>query len=145
DPIEPGSVMKIVTFTSLFDDQLMGPNDPINCEGGSWVIPGIKRLVTDSHASGVVPVREVFQYSSNIGTIKAAQKFDRKSFYNHITRFGFGKRTGIDLPGESSGVLRNYTDWDGWSMSSLPMGYEMQVTAAQVVSAVGAIANKGVR
>lgn len=144
-PIEPGSVMKIVTFTSLFNDKLIGPEDYINCEGGEWIIPGINRRVTDSHDLGSVPVSEIFQYSSNIGTIKAAQRFDRKSFYDHIKRFGFGERTGIDMPGESKGILRDVKDWDNWSMSSLPMGYEMQVTAAQVVAAVGAVANKGVR
>jgi len=144
-PIEPGSVMKIVTFTSLFNDNLLGPDDYINCEGGEWIIPGINRRVTDSHDLGSVPVSEIFQYSSNIGTIKAAQRFDRKTFYEHIKRFGFGERTGIDMPGESKGILRDVKDWDNWSMSSLPMGYEMQVTAAQVVAAVGAVANKGVR
>lgn len=144
DPIEPGSVMKIITFTSLFSDNKMEPTDYINCEGGTWRIPGINRLITDSHRSGSVPVSEVFQHSSNIGTIKAAQKFDRESFYDHITKFGFGARTGVDLPGESSGTLRHHKLWDSWSMSSLPMGYEMQVTAVQVVTAVGAIANKGI-
>lgn len=145
DAIEPGSVMKIVTFTSLFNDNLVQPSELVNCSGGTWVVPGINRVIKDSHSSGLVPVSEVFQYSSNIGTIKSAQKFDKKTFYEHIKRFGFGEYTGVDLPSESRGRLRDYTKWDSWSMSSLPMGYEMQVTAVQVVSAVGAIANKGVR
>ncbi len=144
DPIEPGSVMKIITFASLFDAKEIEPFDMIDCEEGTWVMPGSGRVIKDSHSDGVVPVSEVFQYSSNIGTIKAARAFDQKTFYRYLSEnFGFGKKTGIDLPSESGGVLRHYKEWSGLSMSSLPMGYEIQVTAIQVAAAVGAIANKG--
>ncbi len=143
DAIEPGSVMKIITFASLFDDEKIEPFDVINCEGGHWVMPGTGRVITDSHQSGTVSVSEVFQHSSNIGTIKAARAFEEAAFYQHLKKFGFGEKTGIDLPGESRGVLSNYKDWSSMSMSSLPMGYEIQLTAVQVVGAVGAIANKG--
>lgn len=140
--IEPGSVMKIITFTSLFDDKKIEPFDVINCEGGTWIMPN-KRRIVDSHRMGSATVAEAFQYSSNIGTIKAARAFDHATFYDHLKRFGFGERTGIDLPGESPGRLSHHREWTGFSMSSLPMGYELQLTAVQVVAAVGAIANKG--
>jgi cell division protein FtsI/penicillin-binding protein 2 len=140
--IEPGSVMKIITFTSLFDDRKIEPFDVINCEGGVWQMPN-GRVVRDSHSMGVSTVAEVFQHSSNIGTIKAARVYDNATFYDHLVKFGFGSRTGVDLPSESPGVLAHYKDWSGLSMSSLPMGYEIQLTAVQVVGAVGAIANKG--
>ncbi len=143
DAIEPGSVMKIITFTSLFDDKKIEPFDLINCEGGFWSMPGTGRKIQDSHQSGTVPVSEVFQYSSNIGTIKAARAFEEATFYQHLKKFRFGEKTGIDLPGESRGILSHYKDWSSMSMSSLPMGYEIQLTGIQVVGAVGAIANKG--
>lgn len=143
DAIEPGSVMKIITFASLFDDEKLEPFDMINCEGGSWNMPGTGRLVVDSHRAGVVPVSDVFKDSSNIGTIKAARAFEQPEFYQHLKKFRFGEKTGIDLPGESRGVLNHHKKWSAMSMSSLPMGYEIQLTAVQVVGAVGAIANKG--
>lgn len=140
--IEPGSVMKIITFTSVFADKLAEPFDTIYCENGYWRMPN-GRVLKDSHDLGQVSVAEVFQHSSNIGTVKAARAFDEATYYEHLRRFNFGQKTGIDLPSESAGVLAHYRDWSGLTMSSIPMGYEIQLTAVQVAAAVGAVANKG--
>ncbi len=140
--IEPGSVMKIITFAALFNDRKLEPHDVINCEWGAWN-PFPSRTIRDTKKLGTVPVAEVFQYSSNIGTIKAARAYDHETFYNHLKQFGFGSKTGLDLPNESAGRLNHFKRWSGYSMTSLPMGYELQLTAVQVVAAVGAIANNG--
>lgn len=143
DPIEPGSVAKIYTIAILFDLNRMGPDDMIHCEGGRISIHG--RRVTDSpgHTLYLAPLREVFRYSSNVGTVKAAQLVTPVEYHDMLQRFGFGRRTGIDLPGEGEGLLYPVSRWTAMSMSSLPMGYEMALTPIQIVTAVSGIINDG--
>ncbi|MGI8907356.1 MAG: penicillin-binding protein [Candidatus Sumerlaeaceae bacterium] len=143
DAIEPGSVMKIITFLCLLEDKKVDVDDMVDCEGGTWV-NNVNRTIRDSHSMGVVPVRQVFAESSNIGTIKCARRLDSRRFYNHLLDLGFGEKTGIDLPGEVRGKLRDVRRWDGLSMSSLPMGYELRVSGIQMAAAVAAIANEGI-
>lgn len=144
DSIEPGSVMKIITFLSLFEDaRIIQPETTIDCEGGTWQMAN-GRIIRDSKRLGVVPIADVFAYSSNIGTIKAAKDLERQKFYRHLLALNFGRRTGIDLPGEVPGKLRPVERWDGYSMSSIPMGYELRATAIQMAAAIGAIANNGI-
>lgn len=143
DAIEPGSVMKIFTFASLFEDNKVTAGDLVDCMGGRWTM-GNGRTIVDSHHMGVVPVCEVFANSSNVGSVKCASRMGAKEFWRHLDAFGFGETTQIDLPGEARGLLRSVDRWSGLSMSSIPIGYELQVTAIQVVAAAGAIANKGI-
>jgi cell division protein FtsI (penicillin-binding protein 3) len=143
DSIEPGSVMKTITFLCLFEDNKVQPDDMVDCEGGTWVNQ-FGRTIRDAESLGVLSVRDVYAHSSNIGTIKCARHLDSKRFYNHLLDFGFGEKTGIDLPGEISGKLRNIERWSALSMSSLPMGYELRVTGIQMAAAISAIANEGI-
>ncbi len=142
DAIEPGSVMKIFTFTSLLDDDKVSLNETVNCEGGRWQVHG--RTITDSHSMGSVPVREVFAQSSNVGSVKCGLRLSPQRFYEHLVKFGFGRPTGIDLPGETDGLLRHYRNWSLQSSSSIPMGYELRVSGIQVAAAVSAIVNNGI-
>lgn len=145
DAIEPGSVMKIFTYTSLLSEDKVTPDEYVSCGGLTWNVPGIPRVITDSHSVGTVSVRKAFAESSNIGAVKLAMsRLTYQQFHTHLTKnFGFGKPTGIDLPAEAPGRLRKLASWGPYSMSSLPMGYELMVNAVHVASAAGAIGNNG--
>jgi len=143
DPIEPGSVAKIFTMATLFELNRYGPNDTIDCHGGYVRIHG--RNVTDApgHTLHIAAIREVFRYSSNVGTVLAAQSLEPEEYYNQLRRYGFGRPVGIDLPGEGAGMLWPVEKWTAMSMSSLPMGYEIAMTPLQLVSAASGILNNG--
>ncbi len=143
DSIEPGSVMKILTYASAIDEDKLNLNDSINCEGGRWNVHG--RTVSDSHyGTGIVSAMEAFAVSSNVGAVKVGLRMTPARFYERLVRFGLGQTTEIDLPGESPGLLRSLRSWTAQSMSSIPMGYELRVTGIQMAAAVAAIANNGI-
>lgn len=143
DPFEIGSVMKILTATILIDNNLLTPDEMVDCEGGFSMRYG--RRITDSHKLGVVPFRLAFAESSNIAAAKLGLRLEPNLYYNSLKKFGLGDLTGIELPGENSGLLRPPSRWTSLSRTSLPMGYETSMTAVQVISAVSAIANGGMR
>lgn len=143
DSIEPGSVMKILTYAAAIEEQRLQVGDIINCNGGRWAVHG--RVVTDTHlGTGAVTAMRAFATSSNVGAVKAGLLLTPATFHERLVRFGLGQPTGIDLPGETDGLLRNVRNWTAQSMSSIPMGYELRVTGLQMVAAVSAIANKGI-
>ncbi len=143
DPIEPGSVAKIFTMSILFDLSKYGPDDTIDCHGGFVRIHGRNVIDAPGHTLHVALLREVFQFSSNVGTVLAAQALEPAEYYDSLRRFGFGRTTGIDLPGEGAGLLYPVERWTAMSMSSLPMGYEFGLTPIQIVTAVSGILNDG--
>lgn len=143
DPIEIGSVMKILTATILLDNGLVRPEEPVDCEGGRGFVDG--RKFTDSHKLGVVPFSLAFAESSNIAAAKLGLRIEPNLYYKSLRAFGMGARLSIDLPGENSGVLRPVSQWSRLSRTSLPVGYETSMTAVQVASAISAICNDGVR
>ncbi|MCX7017571.1 MAG: penicillin-binding transpeptidase domain-containing protein [bacterium] len=145
DAIEPGSVMKIFTFASLLDENKLSLDDSVNCEGGRWSISGRTIVDAGGHGMGTVPAKDVFKNSSNVGTVKLAiSRLTPQRFSKRLVNFGFGVKTDVDLPGESPGLLRPFKEWSGLSMSSLPMGYEIQITAVQLAAAAAAIINNGI-
>lgn len=143
DPLETGSVAKLFTASFLLDSGKISLDTLVDCEGGRAMIG--RRRVTDSpgHVLNVVPFIEVIRYSSNVGTIKAAQALENDEWYNYLRSFGIGQKTGIDLPGEGTGILYPVSKWTALSRSSLPMGYEMSLTPIQIVNAVSGISNGG--
>lgn len=143
DPIEIGSVMKILTTSILLDHNLLSVEEMIDCQNGYAVIDG--RVFRDSHAQGVVPFRMAFAESSNIGMATVGLRIEPSLYYESLRRFGLGAPLGVDLPGESGGILRPVNQWSRLSRTSLPVGYETSLTALQVVTAVAAIGNGGVR
>lgn len=142
DQFEPGSTFKVAAFAAALEAGLVEPEDKIFCENGRMRIAGGK-ILRDSHPSGWLTVREVMEESSNIGTAKIARKVGKGPLYSQIRLFGFGVKTGADLPGEVGGQLRHPKNWSARSLETISIGQEIAVTALQVASAYSAIANGG--
>jgi cell division protein FtsI (penicillin-binding protein 3) len=100
-------------------------------------------VIRDHEKEGYLTFREVIQKSSNIGMIKIAMRMKDERLYRHIRAFGFGEKTGIDLEGEASGLIRDPRSWSGRSLASISIGQEVAATPLQIITAVSAIANGG--
>jgi cell division protein FtsI (penicillin-binding protein 3) len=140
---EPGSTFKIVTAGAALEEKKVTPSTVIYCEHGSIKI-GRFTIKEDRLPYDYLSVAEIVEKSSNVGTIKLATMMSDDVFYRHITEFGFGQVTGIDLPGEIRGILRAPEQWSGLSHASLAIGQEVGVTPLQSVSAMAAVANGGI-
>jgi membrane peptidoglycan carboxypeptidase len=140
-PYEPGSIFKIITFAAALEEGVVRRGDRLDCGNGQMTIG--RRVIRDTHAYGLLPMEEAFAKSSNVGAIRLAQRMGRETFYTYIEKFGFGKRTEIDLPGEAVGILRRPDRWNPDSIGSIAMGQEIAVTPLQAVAAVAVIANGG--
>jgi cell division protein FtsI (penicillin-binding protein 3) len=143
DFYEPGSTFKVITAAAVLDAGKVRPNEVIFCENGSYVI-GRRRLREDRLPYGDLTFTDVLAKSSNIGTAKVVQRLSSSSFLEAIRRFGFGRASALELPGESPGLLRSLDDWSGFSQVSIALGQEVGVTPIQLAAAMGAIANDGV-
>ncbi len=142
DMFEPGSIFKIVTASAALEKKAVGLNDKFYCENGAWKHAGGK-VLHDHKPHGWLTFRQVIEKSSNIGTVKVAMKLGSPDLYRAIKGFGFGDRTGIDLPGEVTGFIRPTSQWSGTSIYAIPMGQEVAVTPIQMACAMSAIANGG--
>ena len=141
-PFEPGSVFKVITLSAALETTDLTPDSPINCHGGVLTLFG--RTIHDSHAGmGVVPMATVLARSSNIGAIQVGLRVGPDNMYEYVRRFGFGQKTGIQLPGESRGRLRPLKIWGKTSLASISMGQEVSVTTLQLAQAASVIANGG--
>lgn len=141
DLFEPGSVFKIVTASAALEEKKVTEEDVFFCENGSYKVGG--RILHDHKPHGNLTFRQVIEESSNIGTVKVAQLLGPDTLYKYIKDFGFGSKLGIDLSGEVSGIIRPVSLWSKTSITSLPMGQEVGVTALQLASAISVIANGG--
>lgn len=139
---EPGSTFKLVTLTACIEEGIVSEKTPIHCENGQYPIAG-RRPLKDHHPYGILSVEDVIQKSSNIGTVKMAQKLGKRRLYYWIRSFGFAQKTGIELPFESVGRLKHYRFWHKSSIGSIPMGQEIAVPPLQMVMSFCAIANDG--
>jgi cell division protein FtsI (penicillin-binding protein 3) len=139
----PGSVFKLVTYSSAFEKKLLNPSSPIDAGNGTIDVAGHK--FTDSHAIGSVDATKAFAHSSNVCAIKTSMRVGREGFYEMLQKYGFGKQTGIELPAETSGIVRSPNKWYGDSLASMSIGYEIGVSALQMATAFATIANNGVR
>jgi cell division protein FtsI (penicillin-binding protein 3) len=140
---EPGSTFKIVAYSAAIEEGLVKPDDRIDCQMGSITVAG--RLIHDHHAFGSLTVADALAKSSNVAAIKLGLKLGDERMHDYITRFGFGSRTGVELPGETAGLVRAVTRWQPSSIGSIAMGQEVGVTPVQMAAAFGALANGGVR
>lgn len=141
-PYEPGSTLKPFTCAYALDLGLLRPDSMIDCENGLWVV-GSRRL-HDHQPYGKLSLTDVNVFSSNIGAAKVgAQVLGQKRLYEAMKRWGFGERTGVDLPAEDSGLLFPLSRWTSFSETSVPMGHEISVTPLQLATAMSAIANGG--
>ncbi|MEP6912382.1 MAG: penicillin-binding protein [bacterium] len=140
---EPGSTFKVVAFSAALEKGLVKPSDQIDCQMGSITVA--KRVIRDSHAFGSLTVADALAKSSNVAAIKLGLRVGDQTMYDYITRFGFGTRTGIELPGETPGLIRPVNRWQPSSIGSVAIGQEVGVTPLQMATAFGALANDGVR
>ncbi len=142
DVYEPGSTFKSILAAAALEESVARPSDRFDCSKGYIEVGG--RKIRDDHRHKVLSFAEVIQKSSNVGAVKIAQRLGKNRFYGYIRSFGFGAKTGSDLPGEVRGLLRAPERWSGSSIGALAVGYEVAVTPLQLLNAYCAIANGGV-
>lgn len=143
DAFEPGSVFKPFIAAAALEEGVVTPDTKIDCEGGSWVVAN--KVIHDDHPHGVVTVSEVIKYSSNIGAAKIAFKLGATRTIDYLTKFGFGRATGLGLPGETRGVLRSADNIKEIELATTAYGHGVSTSTIQLAVAVGALANGGVR
>jgi len=141
DLMEPGSTFKIVVAAAALNEGKVRIDSEIFCENGVWNFGG--RPLHDHKPFGDLSVRDILVKSSNIGAAKLGLLLGDQKFYEYIRRFGFGERTGVELPGEISGLIRPPQSWSKISITRIPMGHEIGVTALQMTTAMAAIGNGG--
>jgi cell division protein FtsI (penicillin-binding protein 3) len=139
---EPGSTFKIVTVSAALEEKLTTPQEVINCQMGSIVLAN--HVIHDHKRFGSLTVNDVLVHSSDVGAIKLGLRLGQDRLYRYMTRYGFGEKTEIELPGEERGLLKPPDRWSGISIGEMSMGQEVGVTALQLVTAYSAIANGGV-
>ena len=139
----PGSAFKLVTYSSALERKLISPEAEI--DSGNGTIEVAKHRFTDSHAIGRVTYAKALAHSSNVCAIKTGMRVGKEGFYETLKNFGFGSPTGIELPAETGGIVRNPDRWNGDSLASMSIGYEIGVSALQMATAFATIANNGVR
>ena len=144
DVYEPGSTFKLVAYSAALDQGLVKPDDMVDCQGGQITLAG--RVIHDNQGEhfGVIPVHKALEESSDVGAVKMALKVGPQNFYQYIRAFGFGSKPGVELPGETRGLLRPANKWGPSSIGSIAIGQEIAVTPLQLVSMVSTIANGGV-
>lgn len=147
DVFEPGSTFKVLTVASALETGRIKENSKILDSGkleiDKWVI---KNYDYNTHPfPGAIDLYYLFEHSSNVGSAKVALMMTKQEHYNMLKKFGIGERTGIDLPGESRGLITNYKDWYKSTHASIGYGYGVSVTAIQLASAISAIANNGIK
>jgi cell division protein FtsI (penicillin-binding protein 3) len=138
---EPGSTFKLITLAAAFDQNLTRPDEVFDCENGSLVVGG--RRIHDHKAYGLLTVSDILAHSSDVGAMKIALRLGAPRFFDYIRGFGFGSPTGVDLPGESRGLLERLQHWVPSSIGAISMGQEVGVTPLQMATAVSAVANGG--
>jgi cell division protein FtsI/penicillin-binding protein 2 len=141
DMMEPGSTFKIVAAAAALNERKVRPDSSIFCENGLWNFGGT--ALHDHRSFSYLSVREILIKSSNIGAAKLGLSVGEQKFYEYIRRFGFGERTGIELPGEINGLIRSPKSWSKISITRIPMGHEIGVTPLQMTLAMATIANGG--
>src|SRR5688572_20174959 len=140
---EPGSTFKVVAFAAALERKLARVDDHIDCQMGAITVAG--RVIHDHKPFGSLTISEALAKSSNVAAIKLGLRVGDQTMYDYMTRFGFGSKTGIELPGETAGLLRKVQRWQPSSIGSIAIGQEVGVTPVQMAAAFGALANDGVR
>ncbi len=144
DPFEPGSMIKPIVVAIAVDNGTIRKDEKIFCENGDYSGKGFGRVNEyRDHRFGDLSVREVLVKSSNIGMAKIGQIMGQKKLYDGLKLFGFGEKVGVELPGEVGGLLRPISRWSSYSVTRIPYGYELNVTAMQMLQAYCILANGG--
>lgn len=143
DVFEPGSTSKVVTLAAAIEEGVVTPDSPVNVPSRIEVWD---RTFTDSESHGetTLTVEEVIARSSNVGTIQIAAALGATKLSTYLQRFGYGAKTGIELPAESRGITKEPERWDGPDVASIAIGHTVAVTPLQMLRVLGTIANGGV-
>ncbi len=145
DSFEPGSVFKVISGAAVIEAGVASPSDPVDCGQGSIQVG--KYFIHDAEHErfGVIPLSEVIAKSSNVGMVRVGLRLGPQRLYDSARALGIGVSTGIDLPGENIGLLRDISRWSMLSNAEISFGQEVAVTPLQIAVAVAAIANGGTR
>ncbi len=143
DQFEPGSLIKPIVMAIALDEKAINRTETIYCEKGNYCGKGFGCIGEYRQGFGDLTAREIIVKSSNIGMAKIGQRLGKDKLYKGLTMFGFGKQTGIDLPGEVPGLLWPPQKWTGYSVTRIPFGQEITVTAIQLANAFCILANGG--
>lgn len=138
---EPGSTMKVFLAAALLEARMADEMTTYDCENGEKKIAS--KVIKDSHEHGVLTVSEAIQYSSNICAWKMGQTLGKEKFHRSLRDFGFGKKNGVDLPGEARGSIQKLRNWGEVELATISFGQGISVTAVQLVTALSSIANGG--
>ncbi len=141
DVYEPGSTFKILLLTMALEEKVVGLDDHFYCGEGGIEVAG--SFIRDHKPYGVLSTRQIIEYSSNVGAIIIGSRIGKQKLSHHLQRYGFGEKTGIDLPGESGGIILPLRKWSGVSVGSISIGQEISVTPLQLLTIASAIANEG--
>ncbi len=141
DVYEPGSTFKIVTASAALEEGVLRENSIIDCGEGKGVFHGT--IIRDHEPHGKLTFRDVIVFSSNVGAVKIGMRLGGDKLFSYTRHFGFGKPTGVELPGEAQGLLQPLKAWKTWKAISTPFGQGVAVTTLQMAMAVAAVANNG--
>ena len=139
--VEPGSTFKVLTASAALEEGVVTTENVFDCEMGEMWID--RRRIRDHHPYGLLTVPEVLMKSSNVGIIKIGMRLGDERMHRYMRRFGFGRTTGVRLPGEIHGLVRPLRRWSGASLASLAMGQEVGVSALQMARLFSVVANGG--
>ena len=144
DCFDPGSTFKPFLAAAALEEGVVKETDMFNCENGNYAIAD--RVIHEANRKrhGALSFRDVLRYSSNIGSVKIGERLGKEKFHQYIRKFGFGAKTGIDLPGEVSGLLRPVEHWTRVDAATVAFGQGVSVTAIQLITALSTVANQGV-
>ncbi len=140
DTFEPGSTFKVISASAAIEQGTVTPEQRFNCT--SYTFAG--KSYTDVHKYGVLSVREILEHSSNVGMVQVGHTIPREALRDTIVRFGFGRKTEVELPGERNGNITSLARMSATSPGAMAIGYEVSVSALQLAQAYAAVANDGV-
>ena len=141
DPFEPGSTLKVFSAAAALEFANLSPKTTFNCENGAYRIG--KNTVHDVHRYGLLTLQDIIKYSSNIGAVKISERVGPEKLHHTLRLFGFGQKTGIDSPGETTGLLMHHKHWSDIDTAAISFGHGVSVSAVQLITAFSAIANDG--
>jgi cell division protein FtsI (penicillin-binding protein 3) len=142
DPFEPGSTLKIFSAAAAIESGSCTPSSIFYCENGAYKMGN--HVIHDSHEHGWLSLQQIVKFSSNIGAVKFSAVTGPEHLYKTLRNFGFGEKTGIDCPGETAGSLSPYQRWTKVDAGTISFGQGVSVSALQLITAVSAVANKGI-
>jgi cell division protein FtsI (penicillin-binding protein 3) len=142
DAFEPGSTFKVFLLAAALEEQAATPKEMFFCENGAYMVGG--KVIHDTHKHGWLSLADIVKVSSNIGASKVGRKLGKNRLHRYLKNFGFGAKTGVDLPGEVPGFLAAPGTWSEVGLANISFGQGVSTTALQLTAALAAVANGGV-